>query len=67
MERENLKLRDLIVIKEDQIKLYKQRYEAVETELTWQKTKGNFKGVGGFLIGVAATTAAAFAAAKLVR
>lgn len=65
LEKENIQLKDLAVINEQRVDTYKDYAKKSEEQLGWEKTKGNFKGVGGFLLGVLATSVAAYAAIRV--
>lgn len=67
LEKENVTLKDLAVINEKRVEVYKERADETEKHLTKEKTKGNIKGVLGFILGVAATSLAAFAASKAIK
>ena len=62
LEKENIDLRELSIVHETRIDNYKQMNTEVEKELRWEKTKGSLSGVGGFILGVLATSLAAYAA-----
>lgn len=64
LTKENIKLKDLALINEQRIDTYKEFAKKAEDHASWEKTKGNFKGMGGFIIGVLATSVAAYAAIK---
>ena len=65
LERKVIKLEDLAVINEQRVETYKKLSQESEDQLRWEKTKGNAKGIGGFLIGVLATSVAAYAAIRI--
>lgn len=65
LEKENIKLKDLSIINEERIENYKSFADDADKELRWEKTKGNMKGIGGFILGVVATSLAAYAAIKI--
>ena len=67
LERKVTKLEDLAVINEQRVETYKKLSRESEDQLRWEKTKGNFKGVGGFLVGVLATSLAAYAAIRIAK
>jgi len=67
LERKVTKLEDLAVINEQRVETYKKLSQESEDQLIWEKTKGNFKGVGGFLVGVLATSLAAYAAIRIAK
>lgn len=64
LKKENITLKDLSVINEQRIETYKKLSEESQKELSKEKTKGNFKGIGGFLVGVLAASVAAYAAIR---
>jgi hypothetical protein len=64
LRRENVKLIDLAVINEDRILTYKELSQESEKALRKEKVKSNLKGIGGFIIGVLATSLAAYAAIR---
>lgn len=66
-KQQNVKLKDLALIEEQRVETYKKRTEASEKQLRWEQTKGTFKGVGGFILGVAATSLAAYAAIRATK
>jgi hypothetical protein len=65
LERKATKLEDLAVINEERIETYRKLSKETEDQLRWEKTKGNFKGIGGFVLGVLATSVAAYAAIRI--
>jgi hypothetical protein len=67
LEKENIQLKDLAVLNEARIENYKKLAEETQAQLRIEKTKGTFKGVGGFALGVLATSVAAYAAIKATR
>jgi hypothetical protein len=67
LEKENIDLRELSIVHETRIENYRQLNKDVEKELRWEKTKSNFSGVGGFIIGVLATSLAAYAAMQATK
>ena len=67
LEQENLKLQDLQVINEQRIGLYKKAWEETNSELTKERFSGNFKGIGGFILGVALSGIAAYATIKTLK
>ena len=67
LEKENLKLKDLSAIQDQQIDNYRELSKESQKELRKEKTKGNFKGIGGFVLGVLATSLAAYAAIRVTR
>jgi hypothetical protein len=67
LEKENITLKDLAYVNEQRINTYKKLSLESEKMFVREKTKGSFKGVGGFLIGVAATSLAAYAAIRISR
>lgn len=67
LERENVTLKDLGEINEQRIGTYKKLAQESEKQLIREKTKGTFKGIGGFILGVAATSVAAYAAIRFTR
>ena len=67
LDRKVAKLEDLAVINEQRVEIYKKLSQESEDALRWEQTKGNFKGIGGFIIGVLATSIATYAAIKIVK
>jgi hypothetical protein len=67
LKRENVTLKELAIINEQRINVYKERGDEIEKHLSWQQTKGNIKGVGGFILGVLAASLAAFAVSKSIK
>jgi hypothetical protein len=65
LEKKVTKLEDLAAINEQRVETYKKLSQESEDQLRWEKTKGNFKGIGGFLVGVLATSLAAYAAIRI--
>lgn len=65
LEKENITLKDLSVINEKRIQTYKMYAEESHKQASWERTKGNFKGAGGFVLGVLATSLAAYAAIRV--
>lgn len=65
LKKQVITLKDLALNHESQITFYKKRVTHLESELTWQQTKGIFKTTGAFFIGVLATSAAAYAAIQV--
>lgn len=66
LETKVAKLEDLSVVRNNQIQLYKNLNNSLESELAWENFKGDMKGVGGFLLGVLATSAATYVAIEVV-
>lgn len=66
LEKENIKLEQLRVTSENIEKNYQERLDLASKQITKEQVKGDLKGIGGFLLGVLATSAAAFAAAKVL-
>lgn len=64
VKRENLTLKELGLVNEDIIKHHKTRADDIQKELNWEQTKSVWKSVGFFVLGVAATSVAAYAAIK---
>lgn len=67
LEKKVVKLEQLAFIKDQKIELYAVELKETHKQLSWERTKGNFKGIGGFLIGVAATSLAAYAASRVIK
>lgn len=67
LEKENITMKDLAVINEKRIVTYKMYAEESHKQASWERTKGNFKGVGGFLVGVLATSLSMYVAVKVVK
>lgn len=67
LEKKVVKLEDLAAINEERVGAYRKLSEESQKQLRWEQTKGSFKGVGGFVIGVLATSLAAYAAIKVVK
>lgn len=67
LKQENIELKELGLIQDEKNKLLKNQWEETSKELTKSEINGTMKGVGGFLLGVLATSVAAFAAAKTIR
>ncbi len=65
LEKENITLKDLSVINEKRIETYKKYAEESHKQASWERTKGSFKGAGGFILGVLATSLAAYAAIQV--
>ena len=57
-EQLNIKLKDLSVNQESQIKLLNTYNNGLERRLYSVQFTGNFKGIGGFVLGILATTLA---------
>lgn len=66
LEKENLKLSQLNELNGKIENNYQKRLEDASRQITKEQVKGDLKGIGGFLLGVLATSAAAFAAAKVL-
>jgi len=66
LEKETIKLEQLRITNESVNKIYKTQLEDASKEVTKQQVKGDLKGVFGFLLGVVATSVAAFAAVKVL-
>ena len=67
LEQQVATLEDLRVIDESRIKVHKNIINKADREIQKERTKGNLKGIGGFLLGVFATSVAAYAAIKVVK
>ena len=67
LERENVSLKSLGTVNEERIEIYKEQAKKTQKALSWEHTKGYMKGTGGFILGVLATTLAAFAAGKAIK
>ena len=67
LKRENIELKDLAVINEKRVDNYRKYSDGLEKEIAWEKTKGGWKGIGGFVVGVIATSVAAYAAIRIAR
>lgn len=65
LKKKIVKLEQLQFVQKERITLYKNRVEVLDKQLSWEQTKGSFKGIGGFFIGVLATSAAAYAAIQV--
>lgn len=62
-----IKLEELQVVQDERINLYRSRITEIDKELTRSTRRGSFKGIGGFVLGVLATSAAAYAAIQVSR
>lgn len=65
LEQQNLKLKDLSAVQNERIGLYKEEVKEQNKAIRKERTKGDIKGIGGFLLGVLATSVAAYAAIKV--
>ena len=65
LEKQVVTLEDLGVINEERIKIHKTMLSNTEREVSKERTKGNLKGLGGFILGVLATSVAAYAAIRV--
>lgn len=63
-EKKVIKLEQLTIKQEELNTFYKGRAESVENELKKERTKYFFKSIGYFVLGVAATSLAAYAAIR---
>jgi len=66
LKKENLELEELSFVNNKIEKNYQDRLDFASKEITKEQIKGNLRGVWGFVLGVAATSLAAFAAAKSI-
>lgn len=67
LKQKEMKLEELQIIKDEKIKYYQTESEFFQKELRKEKVSGNFKGIGGFIIGVVATGVAAWAAIQVTK
>lgn len=67
LEQQNIRLKDLAIIKDDRIKLYQDETNLAYRDLQKERTKGDLKGVGGFFLGVLATGLASYVAIKTTK
>ena len=65
LEKENLTLKDIRVIQSEQISNYKEIEKELHKQVRKEKFKSDVKGIGGFVLGVLATSLAAYAAIKV--
>jgi len=65
LKKENVTLKDLNSINESRVDTYRKLSEESEKALSWERTKGNGKGIVGFVVGVIATSVAAYAAIRV--
>lgn len=67
LEKENLTLKDIRVIQDEQIDNYKEIEKELYRQVRKEKFKSDIKGIGGFILGVAAASLAAYAAIKVTK
>lgn len=67
LEEQNIHLKDLQVVNEKRITSYDEAYTKVSKDLRYEAFKGDLKGLGGFLLGVAITTVSAYAVTKTLK
>ena len=67
LKKENIELKELGLVQEEKGKLLKNQWEETSKALTKAQIQGTTRGIGGFLLGVVATSLAAFAAAKAIK
>lgn len=67
LEKETILLKDLAAIQEQRVDNLKEQNSLTEKELNREKFQSNLKGIGGFLIGVLATSLAAYAAIRVAK
>lgn len=67
LEKENLTLKDIRVIQSEQISNYKIIEKELHSQVRKEKFKSDVKGVGGFVLGVLATSLAAYAAIRATK
>lgn len=67
LEQENGKLKSLNQLAINETKIYKENYQEANRQVRVEKFKSDLKGIGGFLLGVLATSAAAYAAIRIAK
>lgn len=67
LAEQNIHLKDLQVINEKRLNSYDEAYTKVSKDLRFESLKGDFKGLGGFFIGVAVTSIAAYAVTRTLK
>lgn len=65
LKKKVIKLEQLQIVQDQRIELYKNRVTELDKELVRESRRGSFKGIGGFVLGVLATSAAAYAAIQV--
>lgn len=67
LEKKVVKLEELSIIKDQRIEVYQEMNKNSERAVSSERAKGNLKGIGGFIIGVLATSVAAYAAIQVTK
>lgn len=67
LAEQNIHLKDLQVLNEKRLAVYDEAYTKVNKDLRFESLKGDFKGLGGFFIGVAVSSIAAYAVVRTLK
>lgn len=67
LAEQNIALKDLQIVNEKRIMSYDEAYTKVSKDLRYESFKGDVKGIGGFFIGVAVTSIAAYAVTRTLK